>query len=217
MSGGLLSALDRAPAERTLLQILQATTAAHPEASALDDGSGALSYRELMARVIATAARLHLAGVRRGDRVGIRMPSGTRELYISILAVIAAGAAYVPVDADDPQERADLVFGEAGVRGIITGTGEYAPSGAIEPAAASAALFEGRPPHPSTSSTPIIEPPRTIDERGVGPVRRGLERDHEFMFCSIFGESQCGVDSAADVTGFLLPSREKVAPRSGVG
>ena len=124
MSGGLLSALDRAPAERTLLEILQATTASHPEASALDDGTGALSYRELMARVIATAARLHLAGVRRGDRVGIRMPSGTRELYICILAVIAAGAAYVPVDADDPQERADLVFGEADVRGVITGTGE---------------------------------------------------------------------------------------------
>jgi hypothetical protein len=40
--------LDRrahAPAERTLLDILRATTARHPEASAIDDGSGALSYR----------------------------------------------------------------------------------------------------------------------------------------------------------------------------
>ena len=46
-------ALDRAaqaPAPRTLIDILRETTARHPEASALDDGSGALSYRELMAR-----------------------------------------------------------------------------------------------------------------------------------------------------------------------
>ena len=114
--------LDRrahAAAERTLLDVLRASTAKNPEASAIDDGSGALSYREMMARVGRTAARLHEAGVRRGDRVGVRMPSGTKELYISILGVIAAGAAYVPVDADDPDERAALVFREAAVRGVI--------------------------------------------------------------------------------------------------
>jgi len=164
-----LRALDRAPEPRTLLDVLRATTARHPEASALDDGSGALSYRELLARVLATANRLRTAGVRRGDRVGVRMPSGSRELYISILGIIAAGAAYVPVDADDPEERAELVFGEAGVRGIITGAGAYSPA-AVETADLSVvfsdgagALFEGRPPHPSTSGTPVLEPP-TIDD-----------------------------------------------------
>ena len=89
----ILSAVDRAPAPRTLLDILRDTTARFPEASALDDGQGALSYRELTARVIRTAARLHAAGVRRGDRIGIRMPSGSRELYISILAMKAASLA----------------------------------------------------------------------------------------------------------------------------
>ena len=54
---------DLAPEPRTLLDILRETTALHPDASALDDGSGALSYRELMARVVATAARLQAAGV----------------------------------------------------------------------------------------------------------------------------------------------------------
>lgn len=33
------------------------------------------------------------------------------------------GAAYVPVDADDPDERAELVFGEANVVGVITEAG----------------------------------------------------------------------------------------------
>ncbi len=46
-------------------------------------------------------------------------PSGTNDLYVAILAVLAAGAAYVPVDAEDPDERAELVFGEADVRAVI--------------------------------------------------------------------------------------------------
>ncbi|QEO10454.1 Pls/PosA family non-ribosomal peptide synthetase [Protaetiibacter larvae] len=162
---GLLLAGGSAPEPRTLLDILRASTLAWPDASALDDGEGALSYRELMARVVATSARLRIAGVRPGDRVGVRMPSGSRELYISILAVIAAGAAYVPVDADDPEERAELVFREAGVRGIISGAGRYEPAAAsadgAEPAAEAATLFAGAPPHPSTSSTPLVEPPTT--------------------------------------------------------
>ncbi|HVI36414.1 MAG TPA: AMP-binding protein, partial [Gaiellales bacterium] len=62
-------------------------------------------------------------GIGRGDRIGIRMPSGSYALYVAILATLATGAAYVPVDADDPEERADLVFGEADVVGIITERG----------------------------------------------------------------------------------------------
>nr|WP_307856739.1 Pls/PosA family non-ribosomal peptide synthetase [Catenulispora pinistramenti] len=49
----------------------------------------------------------------------MRVPSGTVDLYIAILGVLTAGAAYVPVDADDPDERARLVFGEAAVRAVI--------------------------------------------------------------------------------------------------
>ncbi|WP_434969040.1 Pls/PosA family non-ribosomal peptide synthetase [Microbacterium sp. bgisy207] len=126
------SVLDRAAlasSPRTLIDVLQETVRRHPEASAIDDGAGAaLSYRELAARVALTASRLASAGVGHGDRVGIRMTSGTKELYIAILGVMAAGAAYVPVDADDTEERAALVFGEAGVRGVITGRGLYSPA-----------------------------------------------------------------------------------------
>ncbi len=179
--------LDRsaeAPPERTLLDILRATAARHPEASAIDDGSGALSYAEMMARVGATAARLHRSGVRRGDRVGVRMPSGAKELYIAILGILAAGAAYVPVDADDPDERARLVFGEARVRGVITGSGTYTPSpaeagdGADEsedarehadaPAAeADAPLFDGAAPHPSTHALVAVPPPTVDDDAWI--------------------------------------------------
>ncbi|WAB85031.1 amino acid adenylation domain-containing protein [Microcella daejeonensis] len=166
--------LDRAAlaAEpRTLLDILRETSARHPQASAIEDSAGALSYAELMVQVGRTAARLHEQGVRRGDRVGVRMPSGGRELYLAILGIMAVGAAYVPVDADDPAERAELVFGEAGVVGVVTGAGvlERADGGEAEhPApAASAALFAGDAPHPASRAIPAVPPPTVDDDAWI--------------------------------------------------
>ena len=147
--------------------MLRETTQRHPDASALEDADGALSYRELMARVVRTAARLHEAGVRRGDRVGIRMASGSRELYIAILGAMAAGAAYVPVDADDPEERARLVFGEAAVRGVITGRGEFRPSAGFADGPSPESCSTATPPHPSTHATPIATPPGLDDDAWI--------------------------------------------------
>ncbi|WP_157554616.1 Pls/PosA family non-ribosomal peptide synthetase [Nocardia crassostreae] len=121
-----------APPARTLVQILAATARAHPEASAIDDGEAVLNYAELQAAIDFEVARLTAAGVRSGDRVGVRMPSGTSALYVTILAVLHAGAAYVPVDADDPDERARLVFGEAKVTAIVTADGIETTAAAAE-------------------------------------------------------------------------------------
>ena len=196
-----LDRIDAAPAPRTLLDVLRETARRTPEASALDDGSGALSYRELMARVGRTAARLHEAGVRRGDRVGVRMPSGSKELYISILGVIAAGAAYVPVDADDSDERANLVFGEAHVRGVITGTGAYAPS-QQRPDDAASALFDGTAPHPSTHAIVTVPPP-TIDDdawiiftSGSTGVPKGVAVSHRSAAAFVDAEAELFLQQA---------------------
>ncbi|WP_406314719.1 Pls/PosA family non-ribosomal peptide synthetase [Streptomyces sp. NBC_00118] len=104
---------------RTLMNIFGASVRDHRDEVALDDGAKQLTYRALADEVENLRVRLALAGVRRGDRVGVRVPSGTNDLYIAILSVLAVGAAYVPVDAEDPDERAELVFGEAGVRAVI--------------------------------------------------------------------------------------------------
>ena len=118
-----------APPERTLVDILQDTATRFPDASALDDGHESLSYAQLLAAVRARAKELHLAGLGAGDKIGVRIPSGTNLLYVSILAILMVGAAYVPVDADDPEERARLVFGEARVAGILRGAGEIVTEG----------------------------------------------------------------------------------------
>lgn len=115
--------MSSAARPRTLVEILEETASRYPEAPALDDGTVILTYRDLLAEVDKLVAWLPAAGIGRGDRVGIRMPSGSNALYVAILATLAAGATYVPVDADDPDERADLVFDEAQVVAVITGQG----------------------------------------------------------------------------------------------
>ncbi len=124
----VLGSVADAPAPRTLVDILESTAAKYPHAPALDDGTSVLDYTQLLSEVRGLAGRLAAAGVGRGDRVGIRLPSGTHRLYVSILAVLACGAAYVPVDADDPEERAALVFGEAGVRLVLDADHEPGPA-----------------------------------------------------------------------------------------
>ncbi|MFD9466287.1 Pls/PosA family non-ribosomal peptide synthetase [Streptomyces sp. NPDC060027] len=121
-----------AASPRTLVDIIDASVRAYPDEPALDDGRSSLSYRALAAEVEAVRRRLAEAGVGLGDRVGVRVPSGTNELYVAILGVLAAGAAYVPVDAEDPDERAELVFGEAEVRAVVGAGHELTVNGRSE-------------------------------------------------------------------------------------
>ena len=111
---------QHAPATRTLVDVLRATADAHPDSPALDNGRVVLTYDELLSSALQVAVALREAGAGRGDRVGVRIPSGTTDLYVAIVGILLAGAAYVPVDRDDPDERARLVFGEAGVAAVVT-------------------------------------------------------------------------------------------------
>nr|WP_067686819.1 Pls/PosA family non-ribosomal peptide synthetase [Nocardia jejuensis] len=133
----LLRSAEAAP-PRTLVDILSATASLYPDAPAIDDGTVILNYGELLTEIFETVERLRESGIRAGDRVGVRIPSGTRELYVTILAILYAGAAYVPVDADDPDDRAQLVFGEARVGAIVTGAGVAKTEWAGEPSGATA-------------------------------------------------------------------------------
>ncbi|MFJ3774914.1 Pls/PosA family non-ribosomal peptide synthetase [Streptomyces sp. NPDC090075] len=108
-----------AASPRTLVDVFEASVRTHPDEPALDDGTTQLTYRALAVEVERLRRRLAEAGIGLGDRVGVRVPSGTNDLYIAVLGTLAVGAAYVPVDAEDPDERAALVFGEAEVAAVL--------------------------------------------------------------------------------------------------
>ncbi|NRQ51337.1 amino acid adenylation domain-containing protein [Aeromicrobium sp. YC3-14] len=120
-----------APSVRTLVDIVRETVATDPDAPALDNGSSVLTYGEFYEAADAFASSLREQGVARGDRVGVRVDSGTLDLYVAIMGVLVAGAAYVPVDVDDPDSRARTVFSEADVAAVVgnglTITGRRAP------------------------------------------------------------------------------------------
>ena len=108
-----------APAARTLVDIFRGTALQAADDSAVDAGAGVLTYAELEEAADAVAAELNAHGIGPGDKVGVRVSSGTTDLYVAILGILLAGAAYVPVDADDPDARARLVFDEAEVAAVI--------------------------------------------------------------------------------------------------
>ncbi|HEY0805464.1 MAG TPA: amino acid adenylation domain-containing protein, partial [Pseudonocardiaceae bacterium] len=180
-----------APNPGTLLDILGQTARRYPNSPALDDGQHLLGYRALLGEVEQLRGTLAMAGIGRGDRVGVRVPSGTADLYVAILAVLAAGAAYVPVDSEDPDERAELVFGEAGVCAVIgagrtvmaTGRPPLGVPGPAEPSDDAWIIFTsgstGRPKgvavsHASAAAFVDAEAELFLTEEPIGPGDRVL-------------------------------------------
>jgi amino acid adenylation domain-containing protein len=133
---------------------------------AIDDGRSVLDYLGLLQEVRRVGARLTSVGIGGGDRVGIRVCSGTAELYLSILAVLSVGAAYVPVDVDDPDDRAELVWSAARVCAIVGDGGELI-WGEVRPTGAGA-----RRPVPEDDAWIIFTSGATGTPKGVAVTHR---------------------------------------------
>ena len=124
-----LLAGDRAPAPRTLVEVLRETAGQHPDEPAVDSGVAVLTYAELVEAADNLADELAGLGVGPGDKVAVRVRSGTTDLYVAILGVLCAGAAYVPIDADDPDERARVVVTESRAVAVVGNDLVVAPTG----------------------------------------------------------------------------------------
>ena len=80
-----------------------------PGAEALIAGSESWTYEALNHRANQLAHELRARGIGPGHRVGLRLRRNG-ELVIAILAVLKAGAAYVPVDPNYPQDRQQFML-----------------------------------------------------------------------------------------------------------
>ncbi|HET9985574.1 MAG TPA: condensation domain-containing protein, partial [Longimicrobiales bacterium] len=90
-----------------------------PDAPALVDGVERLSYAELEARANRVARRLRGLGVGPGAVVGLALERSA-EAVVSLLGVLKAGAAYLPLPPELPGARLALLVGEAGVRVVVS-------------------------------------------------------------------------------------------------
>ncbi|WP_330451541.1 MULTISPECIES: non-ribosomal peptide synthetase/type I polyketide synthase [unclassified Streptomyces] len=96
-----------------------ATAARMPERTAVVTPGRTLSYGELAARAGGIARRLTALGVRPNDLVAVVMEKGW-EQCAAVLGILAAGAAYLPVDPELPDERVRLLLEHGQARAILT-------------------------------------------------------------------------------------------------
>ncbi|HEX7240168.1 MAG TPA: amino acid adenylation domain-containing protein, partial [Longimicrobiaceae bacterium] len=108
------NATDRPyPAAPLLPERFAAQAARTPEAVALDCGGERLSYAGLERRSARLARALLRRGVGPEARVGVLLERSTA-LVVAQLAVLRAGAAYLPIDPAVPEERVAFMLADAG-------------------------------------------------------------------------------------------------------
>lgn len=88
----------------TVWGLIEKHAQAHPEQTAIIDGETEIDYERLTARASAIAGELVTRGVEPGALVGVCM-SRTWELVATLVGVLRAGCAYVPLDPEYPRER----------------------------------------------------------------------------------------------------------------
>ena len=92
---------------------------AHPERTAVIAGDCVFTYGELCDRVLTLAHQLREKGAKPNQLVAIVMEKGWEQI-VAALAILTAGAAYVPIDPELPEQRRSHLFAEAEVRWILT-------------------------------------------------------------------------------------------------
>nr|WP_274378029.1 non-ribosomal peptide synthetase [Gordonia neofelifaecis] len=105
--------------QRSLVDSFAESASAHPASTAVSALGRSVSYAELDGRSSAIAAGLVAAGVRPGDLVGLATARSV-DLVSSILGVLKAGAAYLPLDVTNPVDRLSYIVGDAGVGVVLT-------------------------------------------------------------------------------------------------
>lgn len=148
--------------QSTIHQLFEARVAEHPDATALVFEHQSLSYAELNRCANALAHDLVKEGVGIDTLVGVNVQRSL-DLMVATLAVLKAGAAYVPLDPAFPSERIAYMVDDARVPLIITQTAietqlpatqakvlrvdEYLNAGRVNPAEAEQNLQREVPNH----------------------------------------------------------------------
>ncbi|GAA0618357.1 hypothetical protein GCM10009547_20840 [Sporichthya brevicatena] len=163
--------------ELTVAQALAVQAQCTPDRLALVAGAERLTFAELTGRAGGVAALLTEHGVRPGDLVGLALPRTAT--VPAIFGVLAAGAAYVPVDPNQPPARLEQMFADAAPVVVLT-TAELAnrlPAGVrtvVLPADAPVGSFAPVPPPPAAAAYVIFTSGSTGTPKGVVGTHRGL-------------------------------------------
>jgi len=106
------------PRESTISQLFEHQVARTPDAVAVVSAGRSLTYRELDQRSNQLARHLQLLGVRPETLVGVAVERSV-EMMVGLLAILKAGAAYVPMDPSYPVQRIALMIEDSEAQVIL--------------------------------------------------------------------------------------------------
>jgi amino acid adenylation domain-containing protein len=105
--------------QRCVHELFEQAARREPLAAAIVGASGEVSYGELNRRANQLARHLAKLGIEPEMRVGVLFERSV-EMVVALLAVLKAGAAYVPLDGSYPRERLAFMLKDAGVSALLT-------------------------------------------------------------------------------------------------
>jgi enterobactin synthetase component F len=144
---------DHAVPPATLIGPIESRVMRTPHATALVSGGTRLTYAELNARANRLAHHLQALGARPGAVVAVSVPRSA-ELVIALLAVLKAGAAYLPLDPGYPAARLAFMLRDAAPVCAVTDREGRLPDDAGTPVVALDGL--------DVSAYPPIDPVRPL-------------------------------------------------------
>ncbi|WP_142332242.1 condensation domain-containing protein, partial [Bacillus pseudomycoides] len=115
------------PREKTIHGIFMNKVKKAPDKVALQYKEGSMSYSELHRKSNQVARHLQKQGVGREQIVGL-LVDRSPEMIISILGILKAGAAYLPIDPDYPEERIRYMLEDSGAEKLIVQYAEDVPA-----------------------------------------------------------------------------------------
>jgi amino acid adenylation domain-containing protein len=104
--------------DASLVRALERQAAETPDAEAVGRGDASLTFRELDRRANRLARLLQRHGAGPETPVAV-LAERSLELAVALVAILKAGAAYVPLDASSPRERLSMVLADVGARVIL--------------------------------------------------------------------------------------------------
>ncbi|MES5397628.1 surfactin non-ribosomal peptide synthetase SrfAA [Bacillus amyloliquefaciens] len=116
------------PRDKTVHRLFEETAARHTDRPAVAYNGVKWTYGELNARANRIARILMDCGVTADERIGI-LTKPSLEMAAGVLGVLKAGAAFVPIDPDYPEERISYILQDSGAKLLLTQEALDVPDG----------------------------------------------------------------------------------------